>query len=135
MEGRGGDQERRTSDVLVVSPDEDARRIFALALEHGGYRVRVLAEPDAALATVLEQRPALVITNFPLPVAGGRTMTEVLRADPRTRTVPILNVMSHVTDRELASARAAGIDVSLPMPVELRTLIDAVRRLLAERSG
>ena len=125
-----GRSAERSATVLVVSPDADVREVFAIGLTHFSFEVRVSGDPDAALTEAIEVPPAVVITNFPTTLADGRTLTEALRSDPRTCALPILNVTSHVTDHELAAARAAGVDASLPMPVTLSTLATEVGRLI-----
>ena len=131
MVGPAGRGAERSAVVLVVSPDADIGEVFAIGLTHFGFQVRVSGDPDAAVTVAIEAAPAVVITNFPMPLADGRTLTEVLRSDPRTSALPILNVTSHVTDHKLAAARAAGVDASLRMPVTLSRLATEVGRLIA----
>jgi CheY-like chemotaxis protein len=117
--------------IMIVSRDEDARIIFGAALHHAGFTVRVCDDPDRALPTALDQRPALVITSYPTVGAAGITVTELLRTDPRTAEIPIMSVTSHVLQQELRQAQEAGVDVSLPMPIPLSDLVTAVRDMLA----
>ena len=118
--------------VLLACSDEDSRMVFAAALRHAGYDVRVASDPETTIRLAVESLPALVLTNFPT-VVRGRTLTEVLRADARTASIPILNVTSHVMPWELERAAAAGVTASLTMPVEIPELLAAVARVIAAR--
>lgn len=115
--------------ILLVTRDEDALTVFGTVLRHAGFAVRELNDPGDVLRVVEHALPALVITNYPTAV-GEVTVTELLRNNERTAHVPILNVTSHVLPYELARAEAAGVTVSVPMPVELAHLVAEVQRLL-----
>ena len=119
----------RAALIVLVTRDEDALAVFGAVLRHAGFAVRELNDPAAALDVVEHELPALVITNFPT-IAGEATVTELLRGNPRTADVPILNVTSHVLPHELARAEAAGVTVSVPMPIALAQLVAEVQRLL-----
>lgn len=118
--------------VLLACADEDSRMVFSAALRHAGYDVRVAPDAESTIAMAAASRPSLVITNFPTFVQG-RTLTEVLRGDARTATVPILNVTSHVLPWELECAAAAGVTASLMMPVHIPDLLSKVQYVIAAR--
>lgn len=120
-------------DVLVACGDVDTRQILGAVLRHAGWRVHEEADPAHAVAAALERRPSLVLTSYPTPAGGGRTVTEALRADGRTAHLPILSVTSRAFPEELARATAAGVTGSLVMPVPPARVADEVRRLLGAR--
>lgn len=126
-----GHEPPSATEVLLVSTDEDVRTIFPTMLRHAGHRVRVIDDPDAAVTDAVAAPPALVITSYPLHTSAGPTVTEALRHDARTRELPILNVTSRTSAPDLDSARSAGVTHSLTMPVDLSTLVQAVRSLIA----
>ena len=121
----------QTPIVLLVSRDEDALAVFGAMLRHVGFSVRELTDPATVVQAVERERPALVVTNFPI-AAGDTTVTELLRSSERTAHVPILNVTSHVLPHELARAEAAGVTASLAMPARFADLVDAVQRLVRD---
>lgn len=115
--------------ILLITRDEDALTVFGTILRHAGFAVREVKDPGAVLHHVEQELPALVITNYPM-AAGDVTVTELLRGNQATAHLPILSVTSHVLSHELASAEAAGVTASVPMPVQLTHLVAEVRRLL-----
>ena len=116
--------------VLLVSRDEDILTIFGAALRKAGFGVRELREPAAVLDSVKAERPSLVVTNFPTRAVGELTVTELLRHDPGTASIPILNVTSHVLPEEIDRAAAAGVSASMHMPVALSRFVAEVRRIV-----
>ncbi|HKW49044.1 MAG TPA: hypothetical protein VJN70_16450 [Gemmatimonadaceae bacterium] len=126
--GTGDESHNATNDVLIVSRDYDTRSIFAIALRTAGFAVRELADPDQVVAAA--RGCAIVVTDFPTQTGSGKTVTSLLRSDPLTRNVTILNATTHVSGNELADADVAGVDATLILPDYPDRLVDCVRRLL-----
>lgn len=124
---------RASPDVLIVSRDYDTRTIFAAVLRNAGFAVRELADPDQVVAAA--RGCAIVITDFPTTTASGNNVTSLLRGDPLTNEVTILNASTHVLDDELAEAHAAGVDATLVLPAFPERLVECVRQLLTKKSG
>lgn len=126
-----GDASRNAgNDVLIVSTDYDTRSIFATALRRAGYSVRELADPDQVVGAA--RGCAIVVTDFPTQTGSGKTVTSLLRSDPLTRNLTILNATTHVFGDELAAADVAGVDATLILPAYPDRLVECVRRLLEE---
>jgi CheY-like chemotaxis protein len=75
---------------------------------------------------------ALVITDYPTRTGDGATVTQLLRRDPRTQHIKILNATTHAFWDELDEANAAGVDATLILPAVPGQLVACVRRLLAD---
>ena len=117
--------------VLATGTDADALRICETYLRHHGYDVITIDEPERVLETARRLRPDLVITMHPTALRSGCCVTQAVRADATLSATPVLSLASRVRASELAEAAEAGVTESLPMPVLLPMLLDAVRRLVA----
>jgi CheY-like chemotaxis protein len=118
-------------EILIVSTDYDTRTIFATALRSAGYTVRELADPAQVVSAA--EGCALVVTDYPTPAGASGTVTALLRNDPRTYSLKILNATTHAFWDEIAEAEAAGVDATLVLPATPARLIACVGRLLADR--
>ena len=114
--------------VLIVSRDYDTRSIFGAALRRAGYSVRELADPDQVVAAA--RGCGIVITDFPTTTDSGKTVTSLLRHDPMTRHIRILNATTHVWADELSEATAAGVDATILLPAFPERVVQCVDRLL-----
>ena len=114
--------------VLIVSTDYDTRTIFATALRRNGHEVRELAEPGHVVDATRECD--VVIKNYPTPTEKGATVTQLLRRDPSTRHVKILNATTHAFGHEIDEADAAGVDETVVLPADLDVVIASVEHLL-----
>ncbi len=114
--------------VLVIDPHEDSREVFGYALKHAGYRVVVASENEEGLQRALEEHPAVVVLEYPLPVRG-RPLVEVLRGQPELAGTRILCVTARAILEELEAIRRSGVDDLTTKPLNLEELCERVRRL------
>jgi CheY-like chemotaxis protein len=110
--------------ILVVEDDGDIRECYQSLLERAGYRVATAENGKEALDQLKRQRPALILLDLMMPVMSGPEFLEILRADSSSAEIPVLIVSAY---GELADA-TAGVSGFLRKPVELQTLLSAVRR-------
>ena len=115
--------------VLVVEDDPDLREALSdLIAQRLGARVLDAADGAEALALAAEERPDLVLTDWSMPRMGGAGLLRALRADPRTRAVPIV-LFSGAADR--STAVEMGFDGYLSKPFGLSSLLPLLERLLS----
>jgi len=76
--------------ILVVDDEEEGRAAVRRILSGMPARLLEAGSVSEALRAVQEQRPDLVVLDLGLPDAGGEEVLSALRADPRTRDVPVL---------------------------------------------
>ena len=113
---------------LVLLADDNAdmrgyvRRILA---PH--YRVRVVADGEAALAAVREQAPDLVLSDVMMPRLDGFGLLRALRADPDSRTLPVIFLSARAGDEARVEGLDAGADDYLVKPFSGRELLARVR--------
>jgi CheY-like chemotaxis protein len=111
--------------ILVVDDEPDLRFILRRIFERAGYEVADAGHGAAALESVRESLPDLVVTDMMMPVMGGSELIRRLRADPATAQIRILAVTG---DGQLADAA----DVVLPKPYQSDQILAAADALLAE---
>jgi two-component system chemotaxis response regulator CheY len=116
------------SVVLVVDDEPDLRFLLRWFIELGGHQVVEAWNGAAALQTMAQAPPDLVITDIMMPVMNGAELIRRLRAEPTTAAIPILAVSA---DGYLA----VGADEVLAKPFNGPELIAAVERLLEEGRG
>lgn len=122
--------ERTTPLVLVVDDYEDARDLYAEYLRVSGYEVAVAGNGREAVADVTALMPDLVLMDLSLPGLDGWEASRRIKADPRTRHVPIVALTGHALASAAARAQDAGCDAVLVKPCALDEVLAEVRRLL-----
>ena len=114
--------------ILVVDDDEDSRRILMYGLGGAGYRVLLAENGAAAVELCRNILPNLVIMDLAMPEMDGYTATRTLKADERTRDVPIIAWSARVFASENTDLQDAGFDEILAKPSLPADVIEAVRR-------
>lgn len=119
--------------VLVVDHHHFNVDIFRTMLEREGFHVIDAPDPDEAVMALNAVVPDLVLTDYPLRLKNGQTLTEYVRAQEKLEGIPILSITSRVLPGVLEEAERAGVTAALPMPVAPRALIKVVNQLIDER--
>jgi DNA-binding response OmpR family regulator len=128
--------------LLIVDDDEDFSTAVATALRGEGHEVRTEADVSAAVRTMLERRPDLVLLDvmFPEDSTAGFELARTMRRNHATlKDVPIL-MLTAVNTRFPLGFSAKDIDEDwlpvtdfLEKPVDLDVLTERVAAILARR--
>jgi CheY-like chemotaxis protein len=110
--------------ILIVEDEEPIAKLLAELLADEGYRVLHAGDGEQALIVVGRERPDLVLTDLMMPAMSGVELYQRLRADPRTRDIPVV-IMSAVAG---PPDSALGADAFLKKPFEVETLLELVAR-------
>jgi len=117
--------------VLVVDDEADKRLLLAFALENEGYEVRTASDGAEGLAAVEEQQPDLIVTDVMMPRMDGYEMIRRVRANPRTRFIPvIIQSAARVQERDVRLGSEIGALGYLTDPTDLDLLRARARTLL-----
>ena len=115
--------------ILVVEDQEDNRQILRdLLAAH--YAVAEAENGEEALAAVARERPDLILMDIQMPIMDGYEATRRIKADPATRSIPIMVVTSYALSGDEEKARTAGCDAYVTKPYSPRQLLAKIREFL-----
>ena len=118
--------------VLVVDDNKVIRQLIRVNLELEGLEVVTAADGAECLDIVHQVRPDVVTLDVVMPRLDGLRTAARLRADPRTRSLPIA-IVSACTQFEVESGLDVGVDAFLAKPFEPSELVRLVRQLMERR--
>jgi PAS domain S-box-containing protein len=112
--------------VLIADDNADMRQYLSRLLAE---RYEVLTVPDgqAALASVSTCRPDLILTDVMMPHLDGFGLLRELRADPKTRTVPVIVLSARAGEESRVEGMEHGADDYLIKPFSARELLARVQ--------
>jgi CheY-like chemotaxis protein len=116
--------------ILVAEDNLDAREMYAMYLEHEGFRVVEAQNGHEAVEKARAGLPSLVLMDASMPQMDGWDAVKQLKADPRTRAIPVLMLTGHAYDEHRLKAASVGADGFLAKPVLPDQLAREVRRVL-----
>jgi CheY-like chemotaxis protein len=120
--------------ILVVEDDPVTRRFYSSVLASGGFSIEEAHNGHQALEKALKSAPNLILTDIAIPGMDGIELCRLLRADVRTRGIPVLAVTGYGDRHYPDRIRIAGADHVLIKPVEPQGLLSEARRLLNQTS-
>jgi len=121
--------------ILVVDDSAANLKLFKVLLETEGYDVHTAVDAVEALASLERCRPRLILMDIQLPGMDGLTLTRKLKAEPRTRDIPILALTAYAMKGDEEKARAAGCDGYVTKPVDTSALAAVVAAHLRPARG
>ncbi len=116
--------------VLVVEDDPETRRFYSDALERDGFATDEAHNGWQALEKALQDPPDLILTDIAVPGIDGIELCRRLRADDRTRRVPVLAITGYADRHYPDRAMGAGADQVLAKPCDADKLVFEARRLI-----
>jgi two-component system, cell cycle response regulator DivK len=116
--------------ILVVDDYQDAREMYAEYLQFSGFRVAEARNGNEAVAQAFSLRPDLILMDLSLPGMDGWEATRVLKADERTKHIPVVALTGHALAGASEGARKAGCDSFVTKPCLPDDLVVEVRRML-----
>ncbi len=119
--------------VLVVDDSPAQRHYVADCLARQGFEVATAEDGQQALAKAQAWRPALVVSDYEMPVMSGFELVHALRRDRELRQIPVIMLTARDSKRDMAQMRAAGATGYLVKPFSQDKCVAMVERTLAER--
>src|SRR6185437_574566 len=117
--------------ILIVEDDVETRQFYMQALSTRGFRTDQAHNGLQAFEKAVHDLPDLVLTDIAVPGIDGIELCRRLRADERTRGIPLLAVTGY-GDREYERrAMGAGANHVLTKPCDGDRLVSEACRLLA----
>ena len=116
--------------VLIADDDASLRSALKLALEAGGYDVRLAANGGEALALQRKAPADVLITDLFMPESDGFEAIDGFRkAFPGTKIIAMSGEGKRAKREYLSSAALIGVDATLKKPFQVATLLQALRSL------
>jgi CheY-like chemotaxis protein len=122
--------DQRTPLILVVDDYQDAREMYAEYLQFSGFRVAEARNGNEAVAQAFALKPDLILMDLSLPGMDGWEATRLLKADDRTKHIPVVALTGHALAGASEGARRAGCDSFVTKPCLPDDLVVEVRRML-----
>jgi len=119
-----------TARVLVVEDTAANMKLAAMLLRNAGHDVLQAWSAEEGLALARECRPQLILMDMHLPGLDGLAATRMLKADQRTRAIPVVAVTAFAMSGDEERMLAAGCDGYIPKPIRYRAFLQEVARFL-----
>jgi two-component system response regulator len=121
-------------EILLVEDNPNDVQLTLHALKRYGLsnRIQVVRDGAEALEFLFAKGadvPKVVMLDLKLPRVDGIEVLRAVRADPRTRTIPVVVLTSSAEERDIAETYHLGANSYIVKPVDFEQFNEAVRQL------
>ena len=114
--------------ILIAEDDPDSRWALSTLLTRLGHKCEVASNGQEALEKARSFAPGAIVMDLKMPVLGGLEATRRLKADARTRDIPVLAVSANVSAAGAREARIAGCEAYFTKPLAFPELLERLGR-------
>ena len=127
--------------ILLVEDNPDDQKLTVRALKKNNITNDIVIVADGAEALHylfgtgqfagrdVRERPTLVLLDLKLPKVDGLSVLAQIRADERTRLVPVVVLTSSAEERDLVNSYSLGVNSYVRKPVDSLEFVDAARQI------
>lgn len=118
------------SKILVCDDEPHILHVVSTKLTNGGFEVLTAADGEEALEVAGQHQPDLIITDYQMPLLSGLELCVKLRADQRTKQIPIIMLTARgfsMSKEELANTNIRKV---LPKPFSPRELLRCAQEMI-----
>jgi CheY-like chemotaxis protein len=116
--------------ILLVEDTHDNREVAEIILRDAGHTVLSVADGASGMAAAASVQPDLILMDLALPRVDGWEATRRLKANPKTRDIPVVAFTAHVLQEDAERAREAGCAAVVVKPFEIDALLGQIDALL-----
>jgi CheY-like chemotaxis protein len=121
--------------ILYVEDNDDNIYMLKNRLTRAGFTVIIATDGAQGVTMAASEQPDLILMDLTLSNIDGEEATRRIKADPATRSIPVIALTANAMPGDREKALAAGCDDFDTKPVELPRLLGKIRALAPEGSA
>ena len=130
-----GQPDQPARRLLVVDDEEDLLELVRYNLSKDGYAVECVATGEEALKSARREPPDLIVLDLMLPAVDGLEVCRRLKADTKTRDIPIIMLTAKSEESDMIAGLERGADDYIAKPFSPRVLTARVKALLRRQEA
>lgn len=120
-------KEKPAKTFLIVEDDELLLRALYITFHNSGYIIATAEDGDTAFKMTLRLKPDAVLLDLLLPKVNGFEFLKNIKADPVTKSIPVI-VLSNLGDKEsIEKAKALG---ATDYFIKSNTSLDGLKKII-----
>src|SRR5688572_9692966 len=121
--------------ILLVEDNEVNRDMLSRRLQRKGHEVITVGDGEQAVAFARSGRPDIILMDLNLPILDGWAATRRIKAEIKTRGIPVIALSAHAMSGDRQKALATGCDDYDVKPVDFTRLMGKIESLLHGRGA
>ena len=121
--------------ILIIEDNEKNRKLARDVLQVKGYKTIESETAEEGLTLALEKSPALVLMDIQLPGMDGIAALKQLRANPQTKSIPVIAITASAMTNNRQTMLAEGFDGYQSKPISVKDFLGELERVLASHAS
>ena len=121
--------------ILIIEDNEKNRKIVRDVLQVKGYRTIETETAEEGLKLASEQPLALILMDIQLPGMDGITALKQLKAEAKTKSIPVIAVTASAMTYNRQTMLAEGFDGYQSKPISVKDFLGEIERVLASHAS
>ncbi|HXK30819.1 MAG TPA: response regulator [Candidatus Binatia bacterium] len=121
--------------ILIIEDNEKNRKLVRDVLQVKGYRTIETETAEEGLKLASEQPLALILMDIQLPGMDGITALKRLKAEAKTKSIPVIAVTASAMTNNRQSMLAEGFDGYQAKPISLKDFLGEIERVLVRQAS
>ena len=123
-----------SSTILVVEDEPAIQELISVNLSFAGHKVLRAADAEQAQTLIRAELPDLILLDWMLPGTSGIALARKLRAEERTKGVPIIMLTAKGAEQDKVDGLEAGADDYITKPFSPKELMARIKAVLRRRA-
>jgi two-component system cell cycle response regulator DivK len=121
--------------ILIIEDNEKNRKLVRDVLQVKGYRTIETETAEEGLKLASEQPLALILMDIQLPGMDGITALKQLKAEAKTKSIPVIAVTASAMTYNRQTMLAEGFDGYQSKPISVKDFLGELERVLASHAS
>jgi len=122
------------ANILLVEDEPAIQELIAVNLTRAGHHVVRVSDAETAQRVVRDALPDLILLDWMLPGISGVELARRLRADERTRSIPLIMLTARGEEQDKVTGLETGADDYITKPFSPRELVARIKAVLRRRA-
>ncbi|MGD1715057.1 response regulator [Dapis sp. BLCC M172] len=118
--------------ILLVEDNEMNRDMLSRRLIRKKFEVVIAVDGAEGVDMSISEAPDLILMDMSLPILDGWQATQKIKADPKTKNIPVIAMTAHAMAGDREKCLDAGCDDYDTKPVEFPRLLDKIKNLIGK---
>jgi CheY-like chemotaxis protein len=121
--------------ILIIEDNEKNRKLVRDVLQVKGHNTIESETAEEGMKLALEKCPALILMDIQLPGMDGIAALKQLRANPQTKSIPVIAITASAMTYNRQKMLAEGFDGYQSKPISVKDFLGELERVLASHAS
>ncbi len=121
--------------ILLVEDNEMNRDMLSRRLVRKKFEVVIAVDGVEGVEMSISEAPNIIIMDMSLPELDGWEATRRIKANPQTKSIPVIAMTAHAMTGDREKCLQAGCDDYDTKPVELSRLLEKIKNLISKNQA